>query len=93
MEFIETRGLLYIYYGTMTGTSCKFAYNLYQEAKEKYLFVPYVINLSDFDPDEFLRLKLIPIVFILSTYGSGGPTEDAEKFFDWLKSLKNKNEL
>lgn len=27
----------------------------------------------------------------LSTYGSGGPPEDGENFFDWINNLKLKN--
>lgn len=48
-------------------------------------FLPIICNLGDFTPERFLTHKLA--FFFISTYGQGGPTEDAEKFIKYLESF------
>jgi hypothetical protein len=43
-----------------------------------------VINLSEFDPEIFYSQPLV--AFVIASYGSGGPTADAESFHEWLQS-------
>ncbi|EGR31364.1 nadph-cytochrome p450 reductase, putative, partial [Ichthyophthirius multifiliis] len=85
-EKIKTRGLLTIYYGTRSGTSQRFAYDILLEA-EKNHYQANLINLSEFEPNQFISSKYC--IFLLSTYGKGGPTNDAAKFFDWLNNQKD----
>ena len=54
-----------------------------QEAKQRN-FIAKVQNVADFPLEQLQLTKFI--VLILSTYGEGGPTYDAEKFLDYLSS-------
>jgi len=76
-------GELPIYYGSQTGTASGFADNLAQGAIQ-YGIKPKVIDLANFDLNEFLKNELS--VFIMATYGSGAPTTNATKFYKWLSS-------
>lgn len=80
----STYGFLNIYYGTTSGNSKKMAEDFKDEAKSKG-FLPLVSNLGDFTPERLFSNRLV--VFFVSTYGQGGPTEDAEKFLECLQSL------
>lgn len=75
-----------IYYGSQTGTASGFANDLAQEAI-KYGVKPKVIDLADFNLNEFAKEKLS--VFVVATYGRGGPTTNAANFYKWLKSSEN----
>lgn len=80
----ETYGFLNIYYGSTSGNSKSIASDFKEEATNKG-FLPILCNLGDFSPQRFLSSRLV--ILFLSTYGSGGPTEDAEPFLKWLESL------
>eukprot|EP00826_Nyctotherus_ovalis_P060994 TRINITY_DN8633_c0_g1_i8.p1 TRINITY_DN8633_c0_g1~~TRINITY_DN8633_c0_g1_i8.p1 ORF type:complete len:311 (+),score=74.80 TRINITY_DN8633_c0_g1_i8:234-1166(+) len=75
-----------IYYGSQTGTASGFANDLAQEAI-KYGVKPKVIDLADFNLNEFAKEKVS--VFVVATYGRGGPTANAANFYKWLKSSEN----
>lgn len=79
---VETYGLLDIYYGTTSGNSRRLAHEFSIEAK-KYGFLPRVTCLGDFSPEQFKSSRLT--FMFLSTYGTGGPTEDSERFFEWIE--------
>ena len=80
----ETYGFLNIYYGSTSGNSKRIATDFKEEAR-KTGFLPILCNLGDFTPERFLSHRLI--VLFISTYGQGGPTEDAEPFLRWLTDL------
>ena len=40
--------------------------------------------MNDFEEAELKRRKRV--IFIVSTFGSGGPTKNAQKFYDWMKN-------
>ena len=68
---MKSRGNLFIFYGTTSGTSSKLAFQLEQQAR-LHNFIPTIVDLFDFQPEQ---LSSIPFaIFLLSTYGSGGPT-------------------
>jgi NADPH-ferrihemoprotein reductase len=71
---IDTFGIMDIYYGSTSGNSKRLAYDFSVEAKSKG-FLPRVICLGDFQPDQLMTSKLM--FMFLSTYGTGGPTEDS----------------
>lgn len=47
--------------------------------------MPLLCNLGDFTPERFFSNRLV--ILFVSTYGQGGPTEDAENFLKCLESL------
>ena len=78
----ESISEIIIYYGTQSGNSKEFSNELSKEAKEKYQLKTIVTDLADFDPKDLLNKKLV--VFIVSTYGEGGPTDNAQLFYQWV---------
>lgn len=52
--------------------SSKFAFSMASEARHKG-FIPKVQNVGDFPFNDFANLE-VPVMFLLSTYGTGGPT-------------------
>ncbi|CAD8174164.1 unnamed protein product [Paramecium pentaurelia] len=88
-SFFESRGLIYIYYGTTSGNSSRLAFTFANETR-KLNFLPKVINLSEFEPDQISSQKLA--VFFVSTYGVGSCSSDAQKFNSWIFSKERKND-
>jgi NADPH-ferrihemoprotein reductase len=86
---VETYGLINIYYGTTGGNSRQLAFEFGSDAK-KYGFLPKVMSMGDFDPDEFMTAKFCAM--FLSTYGVGGPTEDSERFYQWIEDFASKKQ-
>ena len=85
-----------IIYGTNGGHSKKFAKNLLKVCQSKYHLICNVINISQItDIDIFNTSHLL--IFIVSTYGDGDPTDDAFDFTemieedDFWKDFKNEN--
>ncbi|CAD8052604.1 unnamed protein product [Paramecium sonneborni] len=88
---LETRGSIYIYYGTTTGNSSRLAFQFGNVARN-LKFIPKIINLSEFNPKELISCKLN--VFFVSTYGMGSCTADTESFNQWIfQEERNKNEF
>jgi len=72
-----------IYHGSQTGNSTRFALELQKEAKELYgLASTKCIDLIDFDENSLSQQKFA--IFVVSTYGEGGPTDNAQRFYQWL---------
>lgn len=76
-----SRGALHIFFGTTGGNSERFAADLIDEAGAQQ-YNPQLVHLADYDPEEFLKVKRV--IFVVSTYGVGGPTNDAKKFNAWF---------
>jgi len=77
---------LAIYYGSQTGTAFGFAKDLAQETI-KYGVKAKVIDLAAFTVENLVKEGLV--VFIVATYGNGGPSANAVKFYRWLNSDEN----
>lgn len=84
-----------IVYGTQSGTSKKFADMLKREANENLKLNCSVVNVSEIKADDLNDNALL--VFIVSTYGDGGPSDDSvefnaminnEEFWDKIKNKK-----
>lgn len=88
-KVIETYGSIDIYYGTTSGNSKRLAFDFSIEAKQ-HGFLPRVIGLGDFEPQQFISSRVN--FFFLSTYGTGGPTEDSERFYAWIEELAARKE-
>jgi len=70
-----------VYYGSQTGTSAGFAKIIVDEAGQ-FGAKSKLIDLAVFNPDDLKNDKLA--VFVVSTYGRGGPSDNAKKFYQWL---------
>ena len=84
-----------IAYGTQSGTAKKFADLLQREAIDNLGVNCSVVNVSELKLADFNENALI--VFIVSTYGDGGPSDDSVDFNEMIKGdelwdkIKNKN--
>jgi NADPH-ferrihemoprotein reductase len=72
---------LTIYYGSQTGTAFRFAKDLVQEAIA-YGIKATVIDLAAFNVEDLVKERLA--VFVVATYGNGGPSANAVKLYRWL---------
>eukprot|EP01035_Chromulina_nebulosa_P017613 gene17613-23188_t len=76
-------GKISIYFGSQTGTAEGFARTLMEDCKERG-YNTKIIDLEDFDEKV---LATTPIaIFLMATYGEGEPTDNANKFYKWLKN-------
>ncbi|KAK5055261.1 hypothetical protein LTR84_013011 [Exophiala bonariae] len=74
-----------IFWGSQSGTGEGFARRLAKECQQRFSLATIVADLSDYDPE---TIRLVPlsklVVFILSTYGEGDPSDNALGFWDWV---------
>lgn len=80
---IQLQTEMSVYYGSQTGTASGFAKTLADEAVQ-YGVKAKVVDLATFDPSVLSKEKLA--IFVIATYGRGGPTDNAKKFYQWLVS-------
>lgn len=74
---------LRIYFGSVYGTAAGFAKVLQQEGRSRG-FNALVIDLEEFSPVELAQS--IPSVFVVACTGEGEPTENAAKFYSYIKN-------
>merc|ERR1712137_1390676 len=72
-----------IFFGSQTGTAQDFAWQLMTRATKEHFKVE-MYDLEDFEPH--LILDGTVSVFIVSTYGEGDPTDNAQEFVTWLEN-------
>lgn len=79
-----------VFWGSQSGTGEGFANRLVRELAQRFHLNAMAADLSDFDAES---IALIPkskvVVFILSTYGEGDPSDNASQFWDWATKLKD----
>ena len=84
-----------VFWGSQSGTAEGFANRLAKECRLRFSLPTITADLSDYDPE---TIALIPekklVIFILSTYGEGDPSDNTASFWDWIThtqraSLKN----
>ena len=77
-----------IYFGSQTGTAEKFARVLEEEAADLGVIAK-VVDMEDFDKEEFVNTELA--IIVAATHGEGDPTDNAMRMHTWLKkSVKAK---
>ncbi|KAM0415868.1 hypothetical protein ACHAPT_013179 [Fusarium lateritium] len=83
----EANADLVIFWGSQSGTAEGFAHRLAREAHQRYKLTAVVADLSDYDSES---VSLIPsttlAIFIMSTYGEGDPSDNAQDFVTWTHS-------
>lgn len=77
-----------IYFGSQTGTAEKFSRILEEEGNDLGIIAK-VVDMEDFDKDEFKNVELA--ILVVATHGEGDPTDNALRMHTWLKkNAKNK---
>src|SRR4030095_5616423 len=74
---------LVILYGSQTGTAEGLAKKTAREAENRG-FAPTVVCMENYDPLQLARTKHLLVV--TSTYGDGDPPDNAQAFWNWLRS-------
>ena len=82
-------GPLHIFFGSQTGTSEGFARILEEEGQARG-FDARSVDLEDFEPNTMQSIKLA--LFLMATYGEGEATDNATKFYRWIKPEKDEME-
>jgi sulfite reductase alpha subunit-like flavoprotein len=75
-----------IFYATQSNTSRRFAEKIQNDAKTLNLNA-FIKNISEITLSDFENNMLL--VFLISTYGEGGPTDDSIEFDKFLEKNKN----
>lgn len=74
--------MVWVYFGTQTGTAEGFSNELEQESQSKGLRMT-VVDMQEFDADEFVQHKTV--ILVVATYGEGDRTDNSIDFFKWLE--------
>jgi sulfite reductase alpha subunit-like flavoprotein len=82
--------MIYIYYGSQSGTCEYLSFNLKSTLEEKYKLHTNCDSLNNFD----FSIKNDKNIFIIitSTYGNGDSPENAAQFWRYIKNRKLNNE-
>ncbi|KAK2595610.1 hypothetical protein QQS21_006657 [Conoideocrella luteorostrata] len=74
-----------IFWGSQSGTSERLANLLARELSHRFGLETLAADLSDFDPESIMLIPKSKIaLFLLSTYGEGDPSDNANSFWAWL---------
>ncbi|UQC84110.1 NADP/FAD dependent oxidoreductase [Colletotrichum lupini] len=80
----ELQSDIVIFRGSQSGTAEACAHRLARDFHQRFKLNALVADLSDYDPE---TISLIPgsklAVFIMSTYGEGDPSDNAQDFVSW----------
>ena len=81
----EVGAQLIVFYGSQTGTAEDYAQRLAGEAR-RYGLKAIVADFQDYDMDQLEQLKDAVALFCVATYGEGEPTDNAQDFYENVKS-------
>ncbi|CAH0051636.1 unnamed protein product [Clonostachys solani] len=83
----ETEADVVVFWGSQSGLAESLAHRLGREMIRRFKLRPLVADLSDYEPQ---TIALIPegklALFVMSTYGEGDPSDNAQEFVTWVKS-------
>ena len=78
-----------IFWGSQSGTAEGFAARLARDLHRRFKLDALVADISDYDHN---TIALIPdnkiVLFLVSTFGEGDPSDNTSDFVSWLKSAK-----
>jgi NADPH-ferrihemoprotein reductase len=78
-----------VFWGSQSGTAEGFANRLAKEIRARFSLFTLSADLSDYDPE---TIALIPesklVIFILSTYGEGDPSDNTAGFWAWINQAQ-----
>ncbi len=75
-------------FGSQSGTAENYAYDLAEEGKTLG-FETRVVDLDDYEPAQLLEDKFT--VFVVATHGEGEPTDNAEKFWEYITNEEDRD--
>jgi NADPH-ferrihemoprotein reductase len=85
----ETARDVVIFWGSQSGTAEGFASRLARDCHRRFKLDALVADLSDYDHE---TIALIPdtkiVLFLVSTFGEGDPSDNTLEFMSWLKSTQ-----
>lgn len=85
----ETGRDVVIFWGSQSGTAEGFANRLARDCHRRLKLDALVADLSDYDHD---TIALIPrtklVIFLVSTFGEGDPSDNTASFMKWLESAE-----
>ncbi|RFU23791.1 hypothetical protein B7463_g12545, partial [Scytalidium lignicola] len=74
-----------ILWGSQSGTAEAFANRLALDCKRRFGLNAIALDLGDYDPESISRIpESVIVIFIISTYGEGDPSDNATNFISWL---------
>ncbi|EXJ53541.1 NADPH-ferrihemoprotein reductase [Cladophialophora psammophila CBS 110553] len=83
----ETDKKAVIFWGSQSGTAERFASQLAKEVQSRFGLGALSADLSDYDPESITQLSNGQLaIFILSTYGEGDPSDNANAFWGWISN-------
>jgi sulfite reductase alpha subunit-like flavoprotein len=90
----DDRQIVRLFFGTQTGTAEKFAKelatSLVSSYGSDYRFV--VQDMESYDHENCLSRELM-VFFLMATYGDGEPTDNAQKFVEWLEQKSESTDV
>ena len=81
----ETNSNCVVFWGSQSGTAEAFANRLAKECRLRFSLPSITADLSDYDPQTIAHIPESKfVIFILSTYGEGDPSDNTAGFWDWV---------
>ncbi|KAK7429431.1 NADPH-cytochrome P450 reductase [Neonectria magnoliae] len=78
---------LVVFWGSQSGTAEGFAQRLARESHQRFKLKPIIADMSDYEAESVVHLAgSTLVVFIVSTYGEGEPSDNAQDFVGWMNS-------
>ena len=75
-----------IFWGSQSGTAEGFAHRLARDCHQRFGLNLIVADLSDYDHDTIAQiLESKFVIFLLSTYGEGDPSDNTSDFLEWVQ--------
>ncbi|KAF2031749.1 cytochrome P450 reductase 2 [Setomelanomma holmii] len=77
-----------IFWGSQSGTAERFAETLGRECHARFGINALVADLSDYDAESIASIQEKHfVIFLLSTYGEGDPSDNTAGLWDWIKRV------
>lgn len=85
----ETRKTAVVLWGSQSGTAERLANQLAKDCQSRFGLGTLAADLSDYDAESIADLsKTNLVILLLSTYGEGGPSDNACAFWDWITNTQ-----
>jgi NADPH-ferrihemoprotein reductase len=90
-KLIEGNYHCVIFWGSQSGTSERLAETLGRECMSRFGINALVADISDYDAESISRIQPTHfVIFILSTYGEGDPSDNTSGLWEYLKQAMDK---
>jgi NADPH-ferrihemoprotein reductase len=83
---------LVVFWGSQSGTAETLANQLARGLHLRFGLDVLTADLSDYDPASISNIPSTKLaIFVVSTYGEGGPSDNATEFWEWLGGDRNRH--